>query len=351
MAKKRKTLIKEFGELIKQGNIEELKAVFDKCELDATGGYAKGTALGFANVPEELMGWLVKEGADINAKDIYGRTPLHQHAMRRSGNLALLLELGADIEATDTYGDTPLHMAAGSAFSLQMVQQLTQKGANIAAKNNKGATPLVRMLNRASNINIESLPALVDILMLPGEPVTEEMQKAIVRIGESFEFHRENFYKNAAEADKALANLYQCFDVAPVAKRQMHDGITPIVPQGDDWKKQFAYLWDLLIPSKGAAKTVQGEVVRIAGRVRSEIYRNGGANWDKYFRQMLDAYLLHIASGTPLQADKQQQAAEIAKQLRPKGEGEDPTLLCQLAVEWVQENPAPVPLPAPTYQR
>jgi hypothetical protein len=47
MAKKRKTLPKDFEELLKKGDLEELKAVFDKYELDARGGYAKETALAY----------------------------------------------------------------------------------------------------------------------------------------------------------------------------------------------------------------------------------------------------------------------------------------------------------------
>jgi len=38
MAKKKKTLPKNFGELIKTKDITALKAVFDVCELDARGG-------------------------------------------------------------------------------------------------------------------------------------------------------------------------------------------------------------------------------------------------------------------------------------------------------------------------
>ena len=58
MAKKRKTLPKNFGELIEARNIDALKAVFDACELNAYGGYGKGTALHMPGIPDELVRWL-----------------------------------------------------------------------------------------------------------------------------------------------------------------------------------------------------------------------------------------------------------------------------------------------------
>ncbi len=107
MAKKKKpSLPKNFKEMLEAGDISQLKDVFDTCELDARGGYSKGTALHFYDVPEELVRWLVVQGANINATDTYNRTPLHEHTMRLSGDVDVFLELGADENATDKYGKT-----------------------------------------------------------------------------------------------------------------------------------------------------------------------------------------------------------------------------------------------------
>ena len=73
MAKKRVTLPKDFNELLTDGNIDQLKAVYDKCELTAHDGrYSLSTALHFGGVPDELVIWLVEEGLDINTPDYYG---------------------------------------------------------------------------------------------------------------------------------------------------------------------------------------------------------------------------------------------------------------------------------------
>ena len=113
MAKKRTTLPRNFDELLRAGDIEGLRVVFDKCELDAVGGYNKGTALHFYGIPGELISWLVEQGANIEAENSYGRTPLYVQASSGSDNVKLLLDLGANIEAADHYGETPIHIAAG----------------------------------------------------------------------------------------------------------------------------------------------------------------------------------------------------------------------------------------------
>ena len=75
MAKKRKTLPKRFNELIESGDISALQEVFSTCDLNAYGGYCKATALSFHRVPDELVNWLVEQGADIDAVDIYSAQP------------------------------------------------------------------------------------------------------------------------------------------------------------------------------------------------------------------------------------------------------------------------------------
>lgn len=45
MAKKRKTLPKDFDEIIARGNLDEMKAVFEKCDINAYGSYNDGNAL------------------------------------------------------------------------------------------------------------------------------------------------------------------------------------------------------------------------------------------------------------------------------------------------------------------
>ena len=77
----------------------------------------------------------------------------------------------------------------------------------------------------------------------------------------------------------------------------VHDGISPIIVTETEETAQFNQLWSYLVPSCGRAKTAQGELIRIAGRVQHEFLDNGGINWDDDFRKMLDAFLQYHQLG------------------------------------------------------
>lgn len=351
MGKKKKNLPKNFDELINNGDISALKEVFTQCELDARGGYSKSTALSFYEVPNELVRWLVEQGADINAGDNYGRTPLHKHAISWCGSTELLIDLGADLEAVDYQNETPLFAAAGS-FKPRAVHTLVTKGANVSAKNKMGQTPLEKALAVCRNADIVQMAEVAETLLNAGITATPEMKDAVKRIGNDFEFHREGFNKEYLnQTDEALLRLYELFDVTPVEQRKTHDGDSLITVSTKGWQAQHNELWGLLIPSKGHAKTVQGEVIRITGKVSYEILDNGGINWDNEFHKMLNSLIHYFSLGTPLNSALVQEAVTLAKALHNGNGHDEPARLCELAVYWVLSNPNPISMEQPDYKR
>ena len=346
MARKRKTLPKEFEDLVNAGDIDALKKVFDKCEMNVY-----SDALSFSNIPDELVRWLVTQGADINAKDAtYGKTALHAHAGCWNGDITVFLELGADITLKNKYGKTPLQVAARS-YNARCVEALVNQGADIFVVNEDGMTPLEEALNYANNTSLERLAKIADIFLAKGQQMTPKMQEMVTALGEQFEFYRAGFNKDYLEAtEQALFHLYQVFNVTPVAQRKIHDGVSPITLESKNWKKNYNQLWDLLVPSKGAAKTVQGEVIRISGKVLDEITRNGGLNWRNSHKKMLDAYLVYLQSGNPLDDALLEEAQSIVKAIRTSGNGsEELDRLPELSVLWVANNPNPIALGKTNY--
>jgi hypothetical protein len=368
---KRKLLPKEFGTLLDEGNLAALKAVFDTCDVDARGGYSKRTALASAACPDELARWLVENGADVAAVDRYGETPLHSRAGHWQANIEVLLELGADIDAVDSRGETPLHRAAGVG-NVNAARLLLQRGARVDTRNRFGLTPLAAALQQCHNARIAGMAEIAELLLdadgppktglralaarligagQPGRTgVTPEMQAQVRKIGTEFEWHRPAFNPDLLEeASAGLDRLYQLFDVAPVPRRMAHDGKSPIVATAATWQERHQELWELLVPSRGAATTVQGEVIRISGRLHTETEDNGGVNWDDEFKKMADAFLIHLGSAVPLPAAELAETAETVRAI--KARRGDTVRMCELATSWVALNPEPIELPLPDYDR
>lgn len=85
---------------------------------------------------------LLSKGADVNAKGDLGAAPLHYAAMSNSKAVAaLLLAQGADVNRKSEDGMTPLHLAAG-CNAKDVAELLLTKGADVNAKASTGSTPL-----------------------------------------------------------------------------------------------------------------------------------------------------------------------------------------------------------------
>lgn len=355
MAKKRKTLPSDFEEIVANGNIEELKAIFDKCDINAYGGYWKGNALTFQGISGEFISWLVENGADVNARDVWGNTPISYQAKGNIDNLKLLLKLGADIEAINNYKCTPLcHVA--SSHHIIAVKALVENGANVNSLNNDwslpGKTPLEYALHRCDNINICAMATIADILLRAGATITPDMKTRVLEIGKTFEFYRANFNKEyLKETEEALNQLYERFGVKPVAKRITHDGVSLIQVKSTTWQEQFAELWELLIPGSGHASTVQGEVVRIIGKVSREIMDNGACNWNKEYKKLPQALPDYFAMGHFSDQQEFKEVEALAKSISANCEDEVFTRLRKLAVRWVLLNPKPIALHHVDYER
>ena len=352
MARKRTTLPNGFRQLLREGDLDSLIAVFDTCEIEARGGNSKATALGFGDCPESLARWLVANGADVNARDVHKSTPLHAWAARSRADLGVLVELGAELEAVNFDRNTPLHVAAQS-HAPDAVAALIELGADISARGRGAATPLEITLSSASSIEMPKAAAVLELLLAAGAGITAGARASVVRIGTEFEFYRSGFASELIDTTAAaLRRLYDLTGVAPVAELRKHDGTAPISATATEWKSQHAELWEYLVPPSGTAATVQGEVIRLSGRIGNELLNNGGVNWDDDFRRMLSALAAHLASHNALDAASVDWMAQAVEALRG-GAVIDAWIdgLTELSVRWVLGNPHPIALGAVDYKR
>jgi hypothetical protein len=94
----------------------------------------------------EVVRKLIAYNADINARDVYGATPLldllEGRYFQGGSILRLLLEHGADINARKKGGESLLHCASSRGAALEVVRLLLEHGADVEGKDDDGKTAL-----------------------------------------------------------------------------------------------------------------------------------------------------------------------------------------------------------------
>ncbi|MBQ8251561.1 MAG: ankyrin repeat domain-containing protein [Alphaproteobacteria bacterium] len=138
-AKKNK-LYKEFTQAVKSGNKKSAQALakecFDLMYDEALSDFAK------ANNPE-AMKYLIEAGADINALNKEGKTPLMVALKHHAKDVIpfLIKHPNIDLNVQDESGNTALHIATKDKL-YPTVKLLSEQGARVDIKNEQGKTPV-----------------------------------------------------------------------------------------------------------------------------------------------------------------------------------------------------------------
>lgn len=119
------------------------------------------------------------------------------------------------------------------------------------------------------------------------------------------------------------------------------------------YQSEYQALWDSLVPDMGQADTVQGELVRVIGRLASEYYRNGRSNWDGGFRKYTNYLYRHLRDAHVFPPETIAQIETDIAAIRAWGsrirsipyvDDEDPfDRVTDRVVEWCRRYPTPVP--------
>jgi ankyrin repeat protein len=124
--------------------IELINAGADVNAKDSYGA----TPLIFAGISgaTEVMEALIKKGADVKAKNYMGRTALIEVLTSENEHkpdiVQTLIDAGADVNARANFGSTAFMMAAASQFAKAMIDA----GADVNAKNDEGKTALMMVV-------------------------------------------------------------------------------------------------------------------------------------------------------------------------------------------------------------
>ncbi len=349
---KRKTLPKDLEEYITDD--EAVKAVFEKCDINAYGTYNKGNIFSYL-ISEDMIKWCIEQGADINYIDRFGSTPLMHHLSyankEHEKEALLLIANGADIHYTAKMHKESAIFKAVQSKRIEAVEALIAAGADLYQKNLYDHTPLENAFCNARPIDIPELVPVTELLLGKGVPVTETLKAEYIKAAKDVEFRRSSINPDfVPRLDAALDRLYELLDVERVPRRQQYDGKSEIRPKSDTWQKQHAELWELLVPGSGHASTVQGEVIRISGKVCYEILDNGCMNWDSDYQKLVKAFVKYLDMGQKLSDEERAEIAEITKGIKDRDE-KDLNRLTELGVKWVTLNPMPIALESVEYKR
>ena len=360
----RKILPADIEQIIASGDVEAVVRAVARCEI---GAYLRGSAyeprLMHFPASEEITDFLLARGEDINSRDRYQRTPIHARVQSRClDQIPLLIARGGDINARDTSDQTALFDVV-ERFPVADVSRMIAWGADplvVADSRVYGKATLVENVVAWHNfLDTPRALAVIRLLLSVGAPVGERVPTALRsmdRMRCTFIMHGLPDHLSQSridEASAALSELCALFGVeqreaqrAPVVGERLvfEAGVTP--------KQVFSRLWDLLVPDSGQCRTLQGEVIRIAGRVGHEVYDNGGINWDRSFGKLLDQYLRVVSSGVSLPPDSLSRAEAAVASLKARSmDTGDVDEITKLAVAWVRLNPVLVEMDLPNVGR
>jgi ankyrin repeat protein len=148
----------DLHEAVRRGDLDTVRKLVKagpdvnkrKGEFGTTALHIAAAGVTFERAPDlyaikhspEISAILIARGANVNARDNLGDTPLCKAATHNNCEVAqILIEAGADIDAPTAGGRRPLHIAADWGHS-EIAKLLIEHGAEINAKDNHGNTPL-----------------------------------------------------------------------------------------------------------------------------------------------------------------------------------------------------------------
>ena len=153
----------DFVDLCAEGSLEQIvEAVKNGANVNAKGDDNEMTPLMTATWREDedsipaVIAALIEAGADVNARNVDGMTPLMwtAHRVNNSKVSAALIEAGADASARCNEGNTALIWAEMGASSPEIITVLVNAGVDVNASNNDGYTALIFAAGSNPNLQV-----------------------------------------------------------------------------------------------------------------------------------------------------------------------------------------------------
>ncbi|XP_047328082.1 protein CfxQ homolog [Impatiens glandulifera] len=135
--------------------LNERNPIMGQTPLHVSAGYNN------VEIVKLLLNWQGSDKVELEAKNMYGETPLHMATKNGCNEAAkLLLANGAVIEAKANNGMTPLHLAVWHSLRVEdhsTVKTLLEYNALCSAEDNDGMTPLNHLSQGPGNEKLKKL--------------------------------------------------------------------------------------------------------------------------------------------------------------------------------------------------
>ena len=115
------------------------------------------------------------------------------------------------------------------------------------------------------------------------------------------------------------------------------------------WKKEHTRLWETLVPGDGQADTLQGELIRIAGKLTDQAFRNGNMNWDADHEKMWRFVGQHLDDAATFSVEERKIIREKIEEIIRDNEAPDVSgdgccyyIISEKVVDWCMAHPTPI---------
>lgn len=165
------------------GNVEVVRFLLQQTTADVNVRNWRGQTpliLSVKHGNTRLVRCLIDEGADVDAKDAYGKNALACHHLQMEVLKIVVLEGKANVNSKDHHGWTFLHWLCNTQMNdecaLHKIRFIVEHGATVNAKAQSGQTPLHLLCRQGAVDEVRQLE-IIDFLVNNGANVNEADSK------------------------------------------------------------------------------------------------------------------------------------------------------------------------------
>jgi len=289
----------------------------------------------------------VASGTDINEANAGGYTPVIIALVKRRSDVVkyLLQQDGIDPTIGGVNGYSALHYAAMNNDVQAIEAILTRAPGLVHSVDQHGHQPLYRALGEVyGQADPDEWKSVKMLLENGADPYYRNNSSSVI--------------ETAKEIDTPQ-QLIEMLESYPQNRREAGEssnaGPTEVDLSGDE-DAIGRWITKHLIPSRGQAETVQGELMRCVDKLAWEAQNNGNGNWDEGFDKLLEFLRSTLVDESKLPKKMKTQLRKDLKRLAQEDEPyTDDDLydrLTHAVVEYCRLNPELIPKPNdPTLHR